>query len=158
MTHRWRIAGTVAFVLLVVAVGWVVAGAPTPGRSTSPPAAVSDATDGKALYQTYCASCHGVRGEGQPDWKSKKADGTYPAPPHDASGHTWHHADGLLFRIVRDGGQAAGGGAGFTSAMPAWKGTLSDAQIRATLEYIKTLWGAAERKSQGEVSARDPYP
>ena len=23
--------------------------------------------------------------------------------PHDASGHTWHHADDLLFEIVKDG-------------------------------------------------------
>ncbi|TAJ19568.1 MAG: cytochrome c [Dehalococcoidia bacterium] len=134
-------------------------GAPFSGRptpTTTPVAA--DTLDGKVLYQAHCASCHGTRGEGQADWKNKKPDGTNPAPPHDPSGHTWHHADGLLFRIVRDGGQAAGGGAGFKSAMPAARDTLSDAQIRATLEYIKTFWGPAERKSQASISAGDPYP
>ena len=156
VSHRWRIAGTVAFGLLVAAVIWSVAGAPVPGRPAPPPVAAG-VLDGKTLYQTRCASCHGARGEGQPNWKSKQADGTYPAPPHDPSGHTWHHADGLLFRIVRDGGQATGG-AGFKSAMPAWRDILSDAEIRATLEYIKTLWGPAERKSQASVSISDPYP
>lgn len=155
--RRWRTPVIVAVALIVVAVGWAVAGAPLPGDETPVPAA-ADTLDGKVLYQAHCASCHGERGEGQPDWKNKKPDGTYPAPPHDPSGHTWHHADGLLFRIVRDGGQAAGGGAGFKSAMPAAGDTLSDAQIRATIEYIKTFWGPAERKSQANVSASDPYP
>ena len=147
----------VALGLLVAAMTCAVAGAPVPGRSASPATTAADTLDGKALYVTHCASCHGERGEGQPDWKTKKTGGTNPAPPHDPSGHTWHHADGLLFRIVRDGGQVAGGPS-FKSAMPAWKGTLSDAQIRATLEYIKTLWGPAERKSQANASVSDPYP
>lgn len=114
-------------------------------------------TDGKVLYQTHCATCHGARGEGQPNWKTKKAAGTYPPPPHDASGHTWHHADGLLFRTVRDGGQAAAP-AEFKSGRPAWKDTLTDAQIVAVLQYLKTLWGPAEREFQSEVTQRDPYP
>ena len=153
---RSKSAGVVGGILLTLAVVWTVAGAPRPWsnpQSLTP----ASGTDGKVLYQTRCASCHGARGEGQPDWKSKKANGTYPAPPHDPSGHTWHHADGLLFRIVRDGGQAAAG-PGFTSAMPAWKDTLTDAQIRSTLEYIKTLWGQAEREFQSGVSVRDRYP
>lgn len=140
-------------VAVVVAAGaWALARPALPWSSSSPAAA-----EGKAFYQTYCASCHGTRGEGQADWKTKKPDGLYPAPPHDSSGHTWHHADGLLFRIVREGGQVAGP-PGFKSGMPAFGGTLSDAQIRATLEYIKTLWGPVERKSQAELSLRDPYP
>lgn len=156
-TRRRRTAAYVTLGLLVAAATWAVAGAPIPGRSESPATTAADPLDGRALYVTHCASCHGERGEGQPDWKTKKADGTYPAPPHDPSGHTWHHADGLLFRIVRDGGQVAGG-PGIRSAMPAWKDTLTDAQIRATLEYVKTLWGPAERKAQANASVSDPYP
>ena len=154
MTPRRWLAGGGLVVLAVLS--WALAGTPIPGRSASPPAG-ADAGEGKALYQANCASCHGVRGEGQPEWKTKKPDGLYPAPPQDASGHTWHHADGLLFSIVREGGQVAGP-SGFKSGMPAFGGTLSDAQVRATLEYIKTLWGPAERKSQSELSLRDPYP
>lgn len=155
-TRRWAAGGVSLALLVVVVVSWAAAGAPIPGRSGSSSTSAGTA-EGKALYETYCASCHGISGEGQPDWKTKKADGTYPAPPHDPSGHTWHHADGLLFRIVREGGQA-GAPPGYQSAMPAWKGTLSDAQIRATLEYVKTFWGTTERTFQTEVSVRDPYP
>ena len=58
---------------------------------------------GAAVYVEHCASCHGERLEGEPNWRRRKADGTLPAPPHDATGHTWHHSDDLLFRLTRDG-------------------------------------------------------
>ena len=39
--------------------------------------------DGEENYQAHCASCHGVDLEGQPNWRTMKADGSLPAPPHD---------------------------------------------------------------------------
>jgi len=142
-----------------VAVAWALLGAPLPGQQAAPVSAVDEATlaEGKAIYAARCATCHGTDGEGQPDWKTRKLDGTYPAPPQDASGHTWHHADGLLFRVVRDGGQAAGG-PGFKTGMPAFGDTLDSEQVRAVIEYVKTFWGPSERKTQAGLSARDPYP
>ncbi|MGE0653353.1 MAG: cytochrome c, partial [Alphaproteobacteria bacterium] len=65
---------------------------------------------GRAIYVANCASCHGAKLEGQPDWKSRLPSGRMPAPPHDASGHTWHHPDGVLFRITREGPAAVVGG------------------------------------------------
>ena len=56
---------------------------------------------GRDLYLANCSQCHGVNGEGQPNWLQRNPDGTFLAPPHDSTGHTWHHSDGLLFRIVR---------------------------------------------------------
>lgn len=112
---------------------------------------------GAALYATNCATCHGAKGEGQANWKTSNPDGTYPPPPHDASGHTWHHPDGLLFRIVRDGGAMFDSG-GFKSGMPAWGERLSDDEIRAVITYLKTLWGERERAFQAEASAADPFP
>ena len=58
---------------------------------------------GQRLYAENCATCHGADLEGQPDWQTPLANGRYPAPPHDETGHTWHHADALLERIIRDG-------------------------------------------------------
>lgn len=110
---------------------------------------------GEAVYQANCTSCHGASGEGEPNWQSRKPDGTLPAPPHDASGHTWHHADEELLRIIRLGGQAAYGGAGFVSGMPAFGDTLSDEEITAVLAYLKTLWGDEERAYQAERSGQD---
>ena len=48
---------------------------------------------GQKVYGEYCASCHGANLEGQPDWKRRLENGRMPAPPHDESGHTWHHSD-----------------------------------------------------------------
>lgn len=112
---------------------------------------------GALLYAANCASCHGAQGEGEANWKSPNPDGTYPAPPHDSSGHTWHHADRLLLEIIRDGG-ARYETATFKRRMPAWRERLTDDEIRAVLEYLKSLWGMEERRLQAEASARDPEP
>ncbi len=42
--------------------------------------------------------------------------------------------------------------------MPAWQDTLSDAQIVAVLEYIKTMWEPWERESHAKASTQSPYP
>ncbi|WP_339108562.1 cytochrome c [Thioclava sp. GXIMD4216] len=106
---------------------------------------------GAALYQDHCASCHGTQLQGHPDWQSTGPDGRLPAPPHDATGHTWHHSDDLLFRITRDGTTAVVG-EGYESDMPGFGATLSDAQIRAILDHIKSTWPERERTYQQEVS------
>ncbi|MCW5719495.1 MAG: cytochrome c, partial [Bauldia sp.] len=59
--------------------------------------AAADLRAGQTLYLANCASCHGVDLEGQPNWQTPLADGRFPAPPHDETGHTWHHSDAQLF-------------------------------------------------------------
>jgi len=102
---------------------------------------------GRAVYTEHCAACHGKALEGEPNWRTPKADGTLPAPPHDDSGHTWHHGDALLFRYTKEGG-AAIAPAGFKSGMPGFGGTLSDAQIWAVLAFIKSTWPEPVRRRQ----------
>ncbi|PZU14357.1 MAG: cytochrome C, partial [Citromicrobium sp.] len=80
---------------------------------------------GQRLYAENCASCHGADLEGQPDWQTPLENGRYPAPPHDETGHTWHHADPLLERIIRDG-TAAVVGDGYESDMPGFGDVMSD--------------------------------
>ena len=80
-----------------------------------------------------------------------------PAPPHDASGHTWHHPDGVLFRITKEGVAAVVGG-GYQSDMPAFGDVLSDDEIRAVLAYIKSMWPERERAYQAEVSRWESEP
>lgn len=116
------------------------------------------ATPGEALYAEHCAACHGAALEGQPDWQRPNPDGTLPAPPHDASGHTWHHGDALLFSYVKHGGAAtleALGVGGIRSAMPAFGDTLSDRDIAAILDYIKSQWPPRIRDIQRERSAAE---
>ncbi|WP_294229087.1 c-type cytochrome [uncultured Shimia sp.] len=94
---------------------------------------------GKALYVENCASCHGANLEGEPNWKQRTSDGLMPAPPHDQSGHTWHHPDAMLFAITKQG-SAAVVGQGYESNMPGFEDSLSDQDILNVLGYIKSTW------------------
>ena len=94
---------------------------------------------GAEIYDQYCAECHGANLEGQPDWQVRDADGYLPAPPHDKTGHTWHHPDDQLFNITKYGTEAVVGG-GYRSNMAAFGGVLSDDEIWAVLAYIKSTW------------------
>jgi mono/diheme cytochrome c family protein len=104
---------------------------------------------GETLYVRYCASCHGIDLSGDPDWMTPNADGSYPPPPHDSTGHTWHHSDGLLLEIVRDGSPFA------RSNMPAFGSILADDDIMAIIEYFKAHWGVEEREFQRSVTERE---
>lgn len=118
-------------------------------------AAPARAVDGAALYAEHCAVCHGANLEGEPDWRIQKPDGTLPAPPHDDSGHTWHHPDQMLRDYVRLGGVEAlrrMGVTSVTSAMPAFGGLLSDREIEAILDHIKGSWSPRARDYQRKVT------
>jgi mono/diheme cytochrome c family protein len=115
---------------------------------------VSDPVLGAKVYAESCASCHGPDLQGQPDWQRRLPSGRMPAPPHDASGHTWHHGDAILFRLVKEGVTAVVGG-GYESNMPAFADTLSDNDIRAVLGFIKNSWPERQRGYQAEISAQE---
>lgn len=109
--------------------------------------------EGEPLYAEFCASCHGANLEGQPNWRTPLPTGGLPAPPHDETGHTWHHADQLLFTITKFGGQQ-GAPAGFQSNMPAFGDRLSDRDINAALAFIKSRWPASIQARQQRLSQR----
>lgn len=98
---------------------------------------------GRDLYAVNCASCHGSDLEGQADWQQPLPSGRMPAPPHDASGHTWHHPDQMLLLIARDGLGAVV--PGYESDMPAFGNILSDEELLVVLAYIKSTWPERER-------------
>jgi len=106
---------------------------------------------GKRLYATACASCHGASLEGQPDWQRRLPNGRLPAPPHDASGHTWHHSDAFLMRVTKLGPAAYP--EGHLTDMPAFRDTLSDREIAAILAFIKSRWPAEIRIRQNRLNA-----
>lgn len=107
---------------------------------------------GKGIYAAQCARCHGEKLEGQPDWRTRKADGKLPAPPHDETGHTWHHADKLLFGIVKHGMVPPYGPEGYLSDMPSFGGQLSDEDIWAVLAFIKSTWPDQARQVQEKLN------
>lgn len=109
---------------------------------------------GQNLYAQHCASCHGAALEGQPNWRQRLPSGRLPAPPHDATGHTWHHPDRILFEITKYGVERFAP-AGYQSDMPAFAGVLGDDEIWAVLAYIKSQWPEQVRASQAEATRRD---
>lgn len=109
---------------------------------------------GARIYSQQCAVCHGAKGEGQPDWRDRGADGLLPAPPHDASGHTWHHPDALLFNITKHGLAKVINQADYRTAMPVYDGVLSDDEIVAVLSWIKAQWPPDVQQRHDKVNAQ----
>lgn len=96
--------------------------------------------NGKRVYADQCAACHGDKLQGEPDWRGTNEDGRLRAPPHDESGHTWHHADELLFGITKYGLAQIANRPDYETDMPVFKDILSDEDIIAVLSYIKSTW------------------
>ncbi len=92
---------------------------------------------GQQLYAVHCESCHGGEEGGDPT--------TYP-PRYNANGHTWHHPDCDLKRVIREG-SALGG-----QAMPAFGATLDEDQVDAILAFIKTWWTEEQRGAQERMT------
>ena len=107
---------------------------------------------GQRVYREHCAACHGMRLEGQANWRERGPDGKLPAPPHDASGHTWHHPDELLFQIAKHGVAKAAKLTDYATAMPVYEGVLSDEEIVAVLSWIKSQWPAHIRSRHDELN------
>ncbi len=144
--------------LAAAAAGWVMVGSiERPAVSMTRPEI--DLVAGEVLYAENCAVCHGAKLEGQPNWQVPDENGVLPAPPHDPTGHTWHHSDKALFAYTKQGGAAALAASGvtnFNSGMPGFGDALSDDEIWNILEYIKSTWPARVRQVQAERSALDP--
>jgi mono/diheme cytochrome c family protein len=135
------------YVIALIAIGIVVRLSTSRSQSSS-----ADLARGKQVYEANCASCHGLNGEGENPLAPLEpgADGLFPAPPHDSTGHTWHHADALIEQIIREGRIDDG-----FKPMPAFGEQLTDAEIEAVMTYIKTWWTADQRNVQAEASEQE---
>jgi len=128
--------------------------------TAAPVALIADPTNtkqvkhGEKVYLRFCSLCHGRDLQGQADWRIRKPDGKLPAPPHDESGHTWHHADQVLFDITKFGLVPPNAPENYQTDMPGWKGTLSDEDIWAVLAYIKSRWPAETLKIQTDLNKK----
>lgn len=107
--------------------------------------------EGQRIYAAECASCHGAKLEGQANWQTRRPDGRLPAPPHDASGHTWHHPTEQLFAIVKFGMVPPNAPEGYVSDMPAFAGKLTDRQIANVLAWIESQWPEEVRQRRAEM-------
>lgn len=150
--------GAVVATVSIATIG-VIAAAYLGAFRSGPVVTHADATDGalvalgQTVYKAQCASCHGGDLQGQPNWRSRLPDGRLPAPPHDETGHTWHHPDQQLFDTTKFGG-AKNAPAGFISGMPGFGEQLSDREIWAALAYIKSRWPAPVQRRQAMINDR----
>lgn len=108
---------------------------------------------GQKVYNSQCAKCHGANLEGQPNWQKRLPNGRLPAPPHDATGHTWHHADEIFVGITKHGLKPYAGN-DYDSDMPAFESALSDDEIAGIWTYIKSKWPERERNYQATISSQ----
>jgi mono/diheme cytochrome c family protein len=114
-----------------------------------------DLLQGHILYTAWCAGCHGAKGEGQfpgAPLEPSPITNRIGAPPHDTTGHSWHHSDDLLVRYVIEGG--------FTDPaafypMPGFGWRLSVADARQIVGYIKTLWTDEQRMMQARTTEEE---
>ena len=159
-------AGLVALVAALAALGCSSAADEIGTQSGNTVLPTPASRTGQEIFASTCAACHGVNGEGQPNWHTPNEDGTLPAPPLNGDAHTWHHGDGLLYRIVSEGGSflEVPSIPNFKSGMPAFGEQLGHQEIVAVITYIKTLWtgktsqGLSIVESQALVSENDPFP
>lgn len=131
---------TIHPVALVVLLSSLAACSPSEGsQERADPSNKEQVAEGRALYATHCAACHGVRLEGQPNWRVRKPDGRLPAPPHDVTGHTWEHSDDNIFKVTKQGVRPFVSPS-YKTDMQGFGGVMNDEEIWAVIAFIKSHW------------------
>lgn len=87
---------------------------------------------GPDLYHTYCAQCHGVRGNGQ---GINVRDMSVQPRDHTDRVAMSGRSDDDLFKAIKEGGQSVNK----SLLMPSWKGALSDDEIKSLVQYLRVL-------------------
>jgi mono/diheme cytochrome c family protein len=125
MTRRRLITVGVA----VLALAALVAGAVALVRAPLPPSPRGP-EPGRALFQTHCASCHGAAGRGD-SWRARLL---FLRPGNLASPAMASLPDQYLADVIRHGGATFG-----KPGMPSFGFVLSDAEIEAVIQYVRSL-------------------
>ncbi len=132
--HILVVTAIVMFVLGVISYNYFFSSSSDGNLEASPLAAAL----GETLYNTHCSVCHGIKGSGVIDDKSR----TFLAPPLDERAHAWHHTDDVLVDIILNGSPS-------NPRMIAWKSKLSEDDAYTIVTYIKSLWSPRIWDCQG---------
>ena len=89
---------------------------------------------GGKVFAEHCATCHGKAGEGAFTWRQQDADGKFPPPPLNGTGHAWHHP----FRVL--GAQIKFGAPGGQGNMPPFGDRLRDEEIVDVIAWFQDRW------------------
>ena len=119
---------TKTLLLALAAALVVVTGVAAPKANAAPPRI----PPGAKVFNDNCTGCHGANGTGQPGLFPSLAANPYVSGDAKRVIHTVKF--GLTGKIVAKGVK-------YDGVMPAWHGTLTDAQIADVVSYIRTAWG-----------------
>jgi mono/diheme cytochrome c family protein len=87
------------------------------------------AQDAQGIYQQKCAACHGSSGMGD-----GPASATLQPPPEPFPKALKDKSDAWIAKVIKDGGPSVG----LSPMMPA-QPSLSDDQVKALAQYVKSL-------------------
>jgi mono/diheme cytochrome c family protein len=114
------------------------------GAMASPPQSLDpELAQGQAIYAANCSSCHGADGGGGTGRPLGQVLLTFPdKADHIAWIHNGSPEPGTPYGDPnRPGGQRIAGSNGYTTRMPAFKTSLSDAEIAAVARYEREVIG-----------------
>ena len=87
---------------------------------------------GKDNFIANCSPCHGDAGKGDGPLAETLGEGVVPRNLSDANLLSTR-SDEFLFKVIKTGGVAVG----FSEAMPSWKETFTDVEIKQIIQYIR---------------------
>ncbi len=103
-------------------------------RSLSVPGKHASISAGKDIYNTFCASCHGVKGDGRGP-AAKNLTGVKPRDFTSKDFVVQGHEEQIKKTIFEGAAKTFHG----SPYMPEWKTTLTAPQIADIVEYLKTF-------------------
>ena len=136
----WGFAGVALLALLAAGLALVRAPLPPSPRGPEP---------GRSLFQTHCASCHGAAGRGD-SWRARLLllrPGDLSSPVISAL------PDRYLAELIRHGGSTFG-----KPGMPSFGFVLTDAEIDAVIQYVRSLPRAPRDVGRRETPATELVP
>ncbi len=120
-------------------------GTSSSSSSTAQGTTPAKAGNGASVYTANCITCHGAKGEGVP--------GSFP--PLAANPFVTGDPKPVIGVVVNGlSGKIDVKGQSYSGQMPAWKGTLTNAQIADVITYIRNAWGnKASTVTEAQVAA-----
>ena len=110
----------------------------TPPATNAATAPITPVAAGKETYDVNCASCHDEDGKGKEAFKKQDIP--------DFTDAAWqkHESDAELLESIENGKG---------KMMPAWKGKLTETEMKDALAYVRSLAGSGGAEASKEMPA-----